>query len=128
MKVEWRWPNFSIEEFQCKHCGAHILVPEFMDRLQALRTDFKKPMKITSGYRCSNYNSDISETGLTGPHTTGRAVDIQVSGKDAYELMRLALVHGFRGIGVSQRGPQNTRFLHLDDVPDTIIRPMVWSY
>jgi hypothetical protein len=53
-----------------------------------------------------------------------------VSGKDAYELMSLAMEKGFSGIGVSQRGPHEKRFLHLDTMEDsgTHLRPWVWSY
>ena len=36
------------------------------------------PLKITSGYRCSEHNASISKTGPTGPHTTGAAVDLAV--------------------------------------------------
>ena len=126
--TEWRWKNFSVDELKCRHCGAFILVPEFMDRLQALRDDYGKAMKISSGYRCSLHNSRVSSTGLTGPHTTGRAVDILVVGKDAHKLLSLALKHGFTGIGVQQKGAHGARFLHLDDIPDTLSRPAVWSY
>ena len=126
--TDWRWPNFSTEELKCKHCGAHILVPEFMDRLQSLRKDYGKPMKISSAYRCSKHNADVSTTGLTGPHTTGRAVDVICTNKDAYDLLHLALLHGFTGIGIKQSGAKNTRFLHLDDIPDRMIRPTVWNY
>ena len=126
--TDWRWQNFTKEELSCHHCGALIIVPAFMDRLQALRKDYGKPIKITSGYRCSAHNKAVSDTGLTGPHTTGRAVDIQISGRDAYDLLHLALLHGFKGIGISQKGDHGKRFLHLDDIPDTIKRPAIWSY
>ncbi len=126
--MDWRWNNFTADEFKCRHCGAHIIIPEFMDKLQAVRTEYGKPMKITSGYRCSQHNSAVSDTGLTGPHTTGRAVDIQVSGKDALRLLVLAVKHGFTGIGVKQHGLFGARFLHLDDLPDDTTRPSIWSY
>ncbi len=127
--TDWRWPNFSIDELKCHHCGAHILVPEFMDLLQAVRTEYGKPMKITSGYRCSAHNAAVSSTGLAGPHTTGQAVDISCSGADAYKLVSLALKHGFTGIGVSQKGPHDKRFIHLDTLKlPNYPRPNVWTY
>lgn len=125
---KWRWKNFKKEELDCRHCSAHIIVPEFLDRLQRLRDDYGRQMKITSGYRCSQYNLQISSTGLTGPHTTGRAVDICVAKKDAYDLLHLALLHGFTGIGIKQTGPYDKRFIHLDDISDRTIRPTVWTY
>lgn len=129
-RVDWRWLNFSIEELKCKHCGAHILIPEFMDKLQALRTEYGKPMKITSAYRCSAHNNAVSSTGVHGPHTTGEAVDIACSGADAYKLVSLAIKHGFTGIGVAQKGPHEKRFIHLDTLPNAVgqPRPTVWTY
>jgi len=53
-----------------------------------------------------------------------------VGGHDAYRLMRLAIVHEFTGIGVSQRGMFERRFIHLDTMEDGDHhpRPWVWSY
>lgn len=126
--MDWRWPNFSVNELKCKHCGQEKIIPTFMDRLQGLRKDYGKPMKITSGYRCPEHNASVSKTGSDGVHTTGRAVDIQVFGKDAYDLLHLALLHGFTGIGISQNGQMDKRFIHLDDLPDKNHRPRIWSY
>ena len=114
---------------KCKHCGAFMTVPEFMDKLQALRTEYGKSMKITSGYRCSAHNAAVSSTGLTGPHTTGQAVDIACSGADAYKIVSIAITHGFTGIGVSQKGPHGSRFIHLDTLTaPNHPRPNVWTY
>jgi hypothetical protein len=52
-------------------------------------------------------------------------VDIAVSGQDCYELMGLAMKHGFTGIGVAQKG--SGRFLHIDTFKGGP-RPNVWSY
>ena len=66
----------------------------------------------------------------SSPHLYGKAVDIVISGKSAYRLMKLAIQHGFTGIGVSQRGPHEKRFLHIDTMEnsDTHPRPWIWSY
>lgn len=126
--TDWRWKYFSIDELKCKHCGALIVVPEFLDRLEKLREAYGKPLKVSSGYRCSQHNNAVSKTGLTGPHTTGRAVDLLAFGKDAIELVRLATSLGFTGIGISQKGDKASRFVHLDDIQDRSIRPTIWSY
>ena len=83
-------------------------------------------MVITSGFRCARYNVEVSSSGEGGPHTTGRAVDVQVSGPRAYRLLHLALAHGFSGVGVKQHGPHDHRFLHFDSVPRPY--PVIWSY
>lgn len=124
-----RWPNFSEEELRCKcGCGRADMRPEFLDRLQDVRTAYGKPLTISSGFRCPDHNSKASHTGFGGPHTTGRAVDIAIRGHDAHALLSLALSHGFTGIGVSQKDA--SRFLHLDDLEDAAScpRPWIWSY
>lgn len=128
MKTEWRWKNFTADEIKCQHCGASIVVPEFLDKLQQLREDYARPMKISSWYRCSAHNASISKTGLTGPHTTGQAVDILCHGRGAYDLLHLAMLYGFTGIGINQNGPIDKRFIHIDTLKDGMGMPRIWSY
>lgn len=122
--------HFTKAELQCR-CGCGML-PEkdFMDKVEALRLVANFPFRVTSAARCASYNAKVSSTGATGPHTTGRAIDIAVRGKQAFELIRLALELrlGFTGIGVQQKG--QFRFVHLDDLPNTPTspRPTIWSY
>lgn len=125
----WRWPHFSTGEFTSHgEDGPYLLVDtEYMDRLERLRIAFGHPMPVMSGYRTPAHNQAVSTTGPKGPHTTGRAADVTIRGPEAFELVRLAILHGFTGIGVKQHGP--SRFLHLDDLPDGAHpRPRVWSY
>ena len=100
---------------------------EFMDMLQALRNKLGFALHITSGYRCPAHNAKISHSGSDGVHTTGRAVDIGISGQQALKLLKAALEMGFTGIGIDQQGP--SRFIHLDNctAPD-YPRPTIWSY
>jgi len=120
--------NFSEAELACK-CGCGML-PErdFMDRVQNLRNSLGKPMIVTSAARCPEHNSRVSRTGRTGPHTTGRAIDIGIEGAYALKLVELALAHGFTGIGVNQKGAG--RFIHIDDLKFAPgrPRPWIWSY
>ncbi|WP_143711406.1 D-Ala-D-Ala carboxypeptidase family metallohydrolase [Magnetococcus marinus] len=128
---EQSWPHFSHAELECHcGCGSQKMDPQFMERLEELRMAYGKPIIVNSAYRCPNHNASVSTTGSNGPHTTGRAVDVQVSGEDAHTLMALAMHHGFTGIGVSQRGQHKSRFIHLDtlDVAPGQPRPTIWSY
>ena len=61
-------------------------------------------------------------------HAKGLAVDILVSGSQAYEVVSAAPSFGFTGIGVNQKGKD--RFIHLDINGDKNgkIRPYIWSY
>jgi len=119
---------FTLDEFKCKHCGANQIDPALVLELDELRHRFRKPLLISSGYRCPAHNSKVSKTGLYGPHTTGKAADIAISHGDALALLKLALQMRFTGIGINQKG--GGRFLHLDILPNAAgqPRPTIWSY
>ncbi len=127
--LDWsRWPHFAEAEMRCKGSGRCAMDPTFMDRLEALRVAFGRPMPVTSGYRAPEHNAKVSATGRDGPHTTGRAVDVAVAGAEALTLVGLAIARGFTGIGVAQKGA--ARFIHLDDLSPggRHPRPALWSY
>lgn len=127
-KVKWIWLNFTEKEMSCHHCGKQDMDVVFMNKLQQLRQLYNKPLIISSAYRCPEYNKQVSSSGLTGPHTTGKAVDIIISGKAAYTLLNLIVELGFTGIGFNQKGLVNKRFIHIDTIEDELIRPNLWSY
>jgi zinc D-Ala-D-Ala carboxypeptidase len=126
--LDWRlYPNFSEAEFRCKHTGKAPMHPEFMRRLQTLRTAYGKPLAITSGYRDATHPIERAKAS-PGAHASGRACDIGVQGAEALRVLQLAIDLGFTGIGVQQKG--GGRFIHLDDVPagPGAARPTIWSY
>jgi len=128
-KEKWAWlPYFRISEFACKESGKCFMDEKFMNRLVDIRLEYNRPMIITSGYRSPEYNARISSTGVDGAHTKGLACDIKVYGKNAHELLQIALNFGFTGVGISQKGAQEGRFIHIDMMPRGDIRPWVWSY
>ena len=129
MTLDWSlYPNFSETEMRCKcGCGRADMDPGFMAWLQRLRGQYRQPMIVNSALRCSDHNTQVSSTGRTGPHTTGKAIDIGVSRSDAHRLLSLACSTGVSGIGVKQTG--SGRFLHLDMLqPDEGPRPNLWGY
>jgi uncharacterized protein YcbK (DUF882 family) len=116
---------FTDQELACG-CGCDgKMDPTYMEKLISMRIEADFPFNLSSAYRCPTYNAKVSHTGLTGPHTTGRAVDVLISRKHAYRFMELAFKHGMTGIGVSQKGKD--RFLHIDDLTSNV-RPWIWSY
>ena len=123
------WLHFSENELRCRGTEDCFMDASFMKKLGQLREDYGKPMIVSSGYRDISYNTAVGGS-PNSAHTYGRAVDIVVGGEEAYRLLRLAIVHGFQGIGVSQRGKFDKRFLHLDtmDNSDKHPRPWIWSY
>lgn len=119
------WQYFNLDELQCKcGCGKALMDKSFMQTIVAMRRELGFPFVVASAYRCPEYDKKI---GGAGPHTTGKAMDIRVSGHQAHALIGSAMRFGIKGIGVSQKGPHGSRFIHLDTV-DTGPRPWIWSY
>lgn len=125
--MDWsRYPNFTEEEFRCSYTGKCEMDPEFMDRLQALRTELKAPVIVTSGYRDKTHPVEASKP-TPGEHAHGKAADVSCFGSLAYKILSLATKHGFTRIGVSQKGAHNKRFLHLG-TSQKLPNPTIWSY
>lgn len=121
------YPNFSRAEFACKHTGACHMRRDFMAALQRIRADFGT-MRITSGYRHPTHPVEARKGHTTGEHTQGAACDVAVSGADALRLIQIATARGITRIGVQQKGPQNTRFIHLGMGGQGLASPAIWSY
>ena len=86
-------------------------------------------MTITSGFRDETHPIEaMKKDPKGGAHVSGKACDILVDRKDAFELLSLAFLIGFTGIGVNQKG--GSRFLHLDTIENSASRPRptIWSY
>ncbi len=129
LMMDWTdYPNFTEAEMRCKGegcCGGKAdMDPAFMAALQSVRVVYGKPMRITSAYRCPDYDKRI---GGAGVHPSSRAADIAVSGEDVYHLLHAAIGMKMRGIGMKQHGPHSGRFMHLDTT-DGPMRPRIWTY
>lgn len=122
---------FSKDEFTCQcGCKRNEMKLSFLLTLDALRSFCDFPFVISSGYRCPEHNDNVSSTGKTGPHTTGQAADIAVSGQDAHKLLNQMHRVSITGVGLNQKGPHEKRFIHLDTLPEAPgrPRPWVWTY
>lgn len=106
--------NFTKSEFTCNCCGKEKMRLSYMRRLDRLREEYGKALTPSSGYRCPEHNKNVGGSS-TSYHVKGRAVDFPLRDSDAYDLANLAFKHGFKGIGIDQRG--DDRFLHFDDRP-----------
>jgi len=115
-------PRFSRAELQCKHTGRCDMMQSFLDRLEALREEYGKPIRVSSAFRDASHPAEAKKDKV-GYHGLGRAADLLV-GYDGYRLLELAIKHGFKGLGCSFRGDVSQRFLHVDDRDI----PAVWSY
>jgi zinc D-Ala-D-Ala carboxypeptidase len=122
----FKWSEF--DQACLPGSGEQFMDRTFIQLLDQLRELCGFPLVVTSGYRSSAYNMQVSDTGENGPHTTGKAADISICGNRAHTLVKHAMALGFTGIGVSQRGEHNKRFIHLDTLYPGDLRPWIWSY
>lgn len=115
---------FSKKEFLCQHCGQDGIQPEIVKVLDKMREQCGFPFVISSGYRCEDHPIEAAKA-TPGTHQKGYAVDIAVRGANALAVIRSAMEHGIKRIGVNQKG--SGRFIHVDCDPDRQ-SPAIWSY
>ena len=123
---DWKesWENFKPEELSCSHCGELKIHENIMDLLQEAR-EVLGPLSITSGYRCPEHNNKISSTGLSGPHTTGKAIDIHVSNSQHRKQLIDYFADKVTGLGIAKT------FIHIDILYEEDgfeMRPNCWVY
>ncbi|MCR9196726.1 MAG: D-Ala-D-Ala carboxypeptidase family metallohydrolase [Hyphomonas sp.] len=117
----WRWPNFRISELACRcdgrFCaGAYWHAPDFLDRLQKLRDLCGRPLRVSSGHRCPQWNAAVGGAPLSRHKQI--AVDILIHEHDRAALKAQAEAVGFTGFGLARH------FIHLD----LRARRTVWYY
>jgi zinc D-Ala-D-Ala carboxypeptidase len=123
---EWmeKWKNFNLDEFKCQ-CGCgHVSVhSDLLDLLQIAR-NVLGPITITSAYRCPDHNDSVSSTGLSGPHTTSKAVDIHVSNSQHRKQLIDYFAKKVTGLGIAKT------FIHIDIISKEELahRPNAWIY
>lgn len=130
--MSWRFFSYEGDSMlACPESGERGMNDAFMRKMDRLRMALGVPIRVTSGFRSPEYNEKISTTGIDGPHTTGRAIDIQLMGDISmnWELLQYARGFGFYGVGFRMHGPHEKRFIHLDDLEaHEAPRPRIWTY
>ena len=123
------WANFTRDEFKCRcGCNTNEIKDEFIDVLQAIRTEIGIPLHISSGYRCSKHHVEARKDS-PGEHTEGTCADVYVSHSTAFAVTKAAFARPeVTGIGVNQKG--HTRFIHIGigEAKTGRPRPHIWSY
>lgn len=121
---DWvRYPNFTPEEFRCKHTGKDGMQKEFMDRLQHVRDIVGFPLVINSGYRHPSHPIEAAKGHSKGEHTRGLCADIRAnSSRVRYKLVAAALRAGFTRIGIGQS------FVHLGEGGEDLPPEVLWLY
>ena len=111
LRASWRWPHFSMVELACR-CGERFCAGAYwhdtavLDGLEAIRKDIGRPLIITSGHRCAQWNAAVGGAPRSQHKTI--AVDISLTGQDRHAVKTAAEMHGFTGIGLART------FIHLD--------------
>ena len=107
--------HFNSNEFDCHGggcCHETKINERLVEYLEKIRNHFKKPITITSGYRCPTHNRNVG--GATGSrHTKGDAADIVVSGYSPREVAKYAESIGIKGIGLYETS-KDGHFVHID--------------
>jgi uncharacterized protein YcbK (DUF882 family) len=114
--------NFRLREFKCRcrrpECRAKAMSPAFLEKLQRMRDLWGKPLAITSGSRCSFWNSAVGGS-EDSQHLKGLAADIALDDPaDGPRLKAIAEKVGMGGVGIAQG------FIHVDDGP----KGRRWTY
>lgn len=98
--------NLSTYEFSCRcpnPCDAKLpeMDKNLVQMLQELRNFMNRPLRITSGARCTLHNSQVGGS-INSSHVVNKAADIECTNvADAYDLLRVILKHGlFNRVGL----------------------------
>ena len=119
---------FTIKEFDCQcgqdTCEARKLGPhvELVKRLTKLREALGKPIIISSGLRCPEWNR-VQGGKLDSAHLTGQAADLSCGDSQRrWQLLSLIFTHKlFVRVGIGDT------FLHVDINPDKQSE-VLWLY
>lgn len=113
--------HFSKLELSCPCCGVMGMNRKFLKRLEAIREDYGKPMKLNSSFRCAEHNAAIGAK-PSSSHVMGKAVDIACEGsRNRYELLRVLITHVCR-IGIGEG------FIHIDTDLANKLPDVIWTY
>jgi uncharacterized protein YcbK (DUF882 family) len=117
---------FKDSELACKHTGENGMDVAFMKVIEDIREECGFPFRVSSAYRHPTHPIEAGKS-KPGAHASGKAIDILVSMEQAYKLVEVAYKHGIIRIGIAQKGPIGSRFIHLD-MDESRSRPRIWSY
>lgn len=107
-KEEWHWHSFTPQEIACRGTGNILIVPDGLNKLQALR-DIIGLLILNSAYRSPSHNKAVGGS-PNSKHLLGIAYDVQNDSKrfTQDQLIEAAIKVGFNGIG------RYDTFTHID--------------
>jgi len=96
-----------------------------MVKVNQMRAAVGEPFIVNSAYRCPEHNNNVSSTGLNGPHTTGRAIDIRAGSRLKSKILMAAIQQGITRFGIAKT------FIHIDDLNEAaggFDSHVIWTY
>lgn len=118
-KTNQSWKYFKLDEFSCKCCSRNNISSDLVNRLDYSRSIAGVPFRITSGYRCKQYNWKIGGKPRSA-HLDGLAVDIKCStGALKSTIVASLYAGGINRIGIYKN------FIHAD-ISKKLPYPMLW--
>lgn len=109
-----RWPNFSPGELSSKDDGSLLVHYDSLDKLQLLRTYWRRPLRVTSAFRTAAHNAKVGGAPKS-QHLIGKAFDISAQGwadSNTVAFIYYATKAGFTGFGLYLDRP--VPFIHID--------------
>ena len=121
------FPNFNEWEFKCPCCGSvgKGIYKSLVVALQDLRNETGKPIGISSGYRCSNFNKQVGGD-WNSAHLQGGAADFYFEDSSLGDQnYRVSIVNKLKTIpqyhwcycNVNGNYPNMGSAIHLDTLP-----------
>ena len=100
--------HFSKKEFDCQcGCGTGTINTILVQKLELVRQEYEKPMRINSGIRCLEHNRKIGSKD-TSSHIKCVAADVgRTDMSTRHELLQILLKY-FKRVGVHKK------FIHVD--------------
>ncbi len=108
----------------CGHaeCDKRSVNQETLDAIQRVRSDYGRPMNITSGGRCSNHPNEVHKS-KPGDHQKCFAVDVAY--KTTLERNKLMVLAGRHG---ATRVAFGKSFVHMAWTPTSDKSVPTWEY
>lgn len=116
---------FELKEFECKckdkYCEGKLpqmrMNPTLIQALNRIRQELGKPIRVNSGFRCTDHNAAVGGVPHS-THRTGYAADIVCDDMDKLKEL-IEAEKEIKGIGIAKT------FIHVD------VRPgprKTWTY
>ena len=109
-------PHFAMEEYRCDctcYCDGWpcAMRPELLEKIEALRCSYERPVIITSGVRCEARNEEVGGVSWSF-HKRGCAADLYCPGIGVGDLAQTA-----KELGLNVLPYYGSGYIHVEIIP-----------